>query len=313
MAIINGTTADNGPNELRGTIFADEIYGLARQRLADRLRRRRRARGRRRRRRAVRQLRVRLRELSQLNQGVAVDLAVQHATGGHADGRPALQHRGRDRLGLRGHAGRRRWRNVLRGEGGNDALYGAGGQRPARGRWRQRRPVRRARATTSCVAAPGSTRAIFGDSVSAVVADLASGTASGASSGNDRLFGIENLERHGVRRPARRQRRRQRPVRRAAAPTCSPGGAAPTGSTTTGQDDSSPTAPDLILDFSRAQGDKIDLAEHRRQRARDRQPGVHVHRPGPVHGRGPAALLPAGRRHLRRGQHRRRPCPARTW
>ena len=71
-------------------------------------------------------------------------------------------------------------------------------------------------------------------------------------------------------------------------------------------DDSTPAAPDLIRDFSRAQGDRIDL---RGIDANEQASGNQAFKfigQAAVHGRGPAPLLPAGRRHVHRGQHRRR-------
>ena len=91
------------------------------------------------------------------------------------------------------------------------------------------------------------------------MADLASGTASGDAEYRQRPP-VQHREplRHASRRPARRQRRGQRPdrlLRRGCADRA--GRRRPV--RLRDRYDSAPKAPDRILDFSRAQGDRIDL------------------------------------------------------
>ena len=193
MAIISGTdSADNGPYELRGTIFADEIYGLAGNYSlvgfdsddllvggadADEL---------------YGGYGFDLASYRSSDQGVAVDLEFSDATGGHATGDQLYSIEGV--IGsafvdtLVGDDGR----NVLRGEAGNDGLNGEGGDDRLEGGGGNDGLFGSA-GNDELRGGAGIDSAIFGDSVSAVVADLASGTASGASSGNDRLFSIERL------------------------------------------------------------------------------------------------------------------------
>ena len=127
------------------------------------------------------------------NAGVSVDLTNGNIDGGHAAGDLLLNIEG-----VIGSA----YGDWFFGNAGRNVLRGQGGQRHARGRGRRRRAAWRQRDRHRLVQHVGA----------AVVADLASGTASGE--GIDRLFGIENLTGGGRRRRARRQRRRQRADRR---------------------------------------------------------------------------------------------------
>ena len=186
---------------------------------------------------------------------------------------------------------------------GDDALYGEGGERsdqtaaPATTGWtaatattgwrRQRR--RRARGRRR-----RRHRQLRERRSAGVVADLASGTAQGGGHGSDRLSGIENLEGTHLRRPARR--RRAGPTRWTGASGADVldgrGGADRFVYHYTGE--STAAAPDLHPRLQPQAGRPDRPFRRRPERAGGRRPGVPVHRPGPVHGRGPGALLPAG-------------------
>jgi Ca2+-binding RTX toxin-like protein len=132
--------------------------------------------------------------------------------------------------------------DLLDGGAGNDNLEGDPGNDELRG------------------GAGSDTASFFDDfSTAGVRADLASGVASGVDIGNDRLFGIENLTggRHN-----------DLLFGNDGANVLTGDG---DGDTLTGRggadrfnydyvDQSRPNAPDLIQDFNRAQGDRIDLA-----------------------------------------------------
>jgi Ca2+-binding RTX toxin-like protein len=171
------------------------------------------------------------------NAAVRIDLINPNIGGGHAAGDILLNIEGvvGSAYGdfLFGNAAR----NVFSGQGGNDTLVGNDGDDELRGG-----------------GGIDTARFYFAD---AVVADLASGTATG--DGNDRLFGIENLVGGGL------------------GDELSGNGGANVltggfgGDFLTGRggadrfdynfrDDSLRNAPDLIQDFSRTQGDRIDLA-----------------------------------------------------
>ena len=107
----------------------------------------------------------------------------------------------------------------------------------------------------------GIDTAAFGSGgfVAGVVADLASGTAQGAYHGSDRLSGIENLE--GTLdddRLAGDKRANALDGRSGADVLEGRGGADQFVYHYTGE--STSAAPDLILDFSHKQGDRIDLS-----------------------------------------------------
>ena len=173
--------------------------------------------------------------------------------------------------------------DTLDGGDGNDFLEGGAGDDELRG-------------------GAGSDTASYGHfEASAVTVDLVAGTASGAFTGNDRLFSIESAR--GTLQAdwlAGTDGANMLDGIRGADTLVGRGGADQF--VYQSRYESTPTAPDRILDFSRAQGDKIDLALHGRQRAGDGRPGVRVHRPGAVHGSGPAPFLPAERRYHHRGQ-----------
>jgi len=171
------------------------------------------------------------------NAAVAVDLNNGNMAGGHAAGDLLLNIEGL--IGsaygdvLFGNAGR----NVLRGEAGNDTLFGIGGD-------------------DELLGGSGIDTASFHFG-GAVVADLAGGTASGQ--GNDRLSGVENLIGSSGG---------DHLAGNGAANVLTGGAGADFLVGRAGADrydynetnDSRLATPDLIQDFSRAQGDRIDLA-----------------------------------------------------
>ena len=197
-------------------------------------------------------------------------------------------------------------RNVLRGEGGDDVLGGLGGDDTLDGGGGNDL-LDGGAGNDGCAAAPGSTPPASTTSPPAAWWPTSPPAPPRAATpiGSDRLFGIENLQgtiyddRLAGNAGANR-------LDGSAAPTCWSGGAAPTGSSTTRRYDSTPDGAGPHPRLQPRAGRPDRPARHRRQRAGERQPGVPVHRPGPVHGRRPAPLLPAGRRHGRRGQHDRR-------
>ena len=263
-----------------------------------------------RRRRAVGRLRVRLRELRASPAGVQISLTYDSgAARRRRPGRPLLQHRGRDRLRLRrltcyGND----QSNIFRGEGGDDLLSCGGltaAATTAAGGGRRRTTGWTAAPATTCSrAAPGST-----PPTSAQLQPRGRGgrprrgTAYGGDPvGSDRLSGIENLQGTLYERPARRRRRGQRAGRGAGRRRAGRAGrrrpvrlrARPTTACPRRRTSSSTSAA------SRATGSTSPAST---PTSRRRRPGVPVHRPGPVHRRRPGPLLPAGRRHDRRGQH----------
>jgi Ca2+-binding RTX toxin-like protein len=159
--------------------------------------------------------------------------------------------------------------NVLRGGGGDDALHGeAGDDRLDAGAGSDRMDGGtgddRLEAGTGddvVEGGAGDDTATFGSTGfnAGVAADLAGGTAQGAYHGNDRLAGIENLE--GTLyddRLAGDKRANALDGRSGADALEGRGGADRFVYHYTGE--STAAAPDLILDFSRKQGDRVDLS-----------------------------------------------------
>ena len=149
-------------------------------------------------------------------------------------------------------------RNVFRGEGGDDQLGGLGGADTLDGGGGNDL-LEGGAGDDELRGGAGVDTASFYNYAGGVVADLASGTATGGDFvGSDRLFGVENLggtpyvDRLAGNSGANRLH------------------GSFDGDTLVGRGgadrfvywsgDSSSTAPDRILDFSRAQGDRIDLA-----------------------------------------------------
>ena len=130
--------------------------------------------------------------------------------------------------------------DTLNGGNGNDVLIGSGGDDELRG-------------------GAGIDRLEFGYVAGGVVADLAAGTATGGpGAGNDRLFGIENLVGTPLGdRLAGNGGTNVLTGSYGADLLVGRGGADRFDFNY--RDESDPKAPDRILDFSRMQGDKIDL------------------------------------------------------
>ena len=239
------------------------------------------------------------------NVDVYVDLMNgQNTHGGHAQGDLLLNIEGvigsayGDRIF--GDAGR----NVLRGQGGDDQLYGRGDNDTLDGGGGND-ILDGGAGTNELRGGSGIDTALFSDAGTGVAAYLASGFAY-AGGGISHLFGIENLAggRYG-----------DDLVGNGGANVLTGGEG---GDFLVGQGgadrfdynlkyDSLLAAPDLIQDFTRTQGDRIDLAAIDARESVTGNQTLQLHRPGPVHGRRPGALLPAGRRHLHRGQHQQRP------
>ena len=152
-------------------------------------------------------------------------------------------------------------------------------QRHAPRRRRQRLPGRRRRRTTSCAAAPATTPPTTPTRREAVMVDLASRHAPRRRRGGDRLSGIENLlgtfynDRLAGNAAANR-------LEGARAPTCSPGGAAPTGSSTARRTTACPRRPTASSTSAARQGDKIDLASIDANEQATGNQAFTVHRPG---------------------------------
>lgn len=277
MAIITGTNA--GDPDLRGTDLADRVYGLGGDDAIVGLR--------------GDDLLEGGAGADQLYGGDGFDLASYQASpagvtvymsspyaaeGGEAAGdllydmegavgsayRDILYGNGVDNV-LRGGGGG----DVLGDDGGNDALYGeAGGDRLSAGAGSDRLDGgvgddRLEAGVGDDVLQGGAgidTAAFESTGFNAgVVADLAGGAAQGAYHGSDRLAGIENLEGtlHDDRLAGDR-RANALDGRSGADVLEGRGGADRFVYRYTGE--STPAAPDRIVDFSRKQGDRIDLA-----------------------------------------------------
>lgn len=192
--------------------------------------------------------------------GVNVDLANFGFGGGHAEGDMLFNIQGviGSTYGDLLFGGDER--NVLRGEAGNDILVGMGGDDRLEG-GNGNDFLTGGADNDELRGGAGIDTANFGvDSAEYVLADLASGTASGAGVGNDHLFGIENLV--GTDGDDGLRGNNGANVLEGsflADDLAGRGGADRFDYNFT--DDSNPKAPDTILDFSRVQGDKIDLAD----------------------------------------------------
>jgi Ca2+-binding RTX toxin-like protein len=133
-------------------------------------------------------------------------------------------------------------RNVLRGGGGNDFLSGGPGNDQLQG-------------------GAGNDSISYADTSEGVVVDLAAGTATGgASIGSDHLSSIENVGGTYYNDRLTGTEGANRLAGLGGADVLAGGGGADRfvyGQTS----DSLPATPDRILDFSRSQGDRIDLVE----------------------------------------------------
>ena len=135
----------------------------------------------------------------------------------------------------------------IRGQAGNDLLYGGNGNDSLNG----------GAGDDELRGGAGSDYAVFYDDLP-VVADLASGTATGASSGTDRLFDIENLVGTVFDDVLRGNSGANMLQGYWGGDVLEGRGGADRFSYIATQE-STPAAPDLILDFGRGKGDKIDL------------------------------------------------------
>ena len=151
-------------------------------------------------------------------------------------------------------------RNVFRGEAGTDRLIGlAGNDRLEGGGGNDN--LNGGAGNDELLGDAGIDTAYFNGSAGFVVADLATGTASGGPDvGSDSLAGIENLDGtiYNDRLAGNAGANRLRGIE-GADELVGRGGADRFGYGYT--EESTPTAPDRIRDFSRSQGDKIDLAD----------------------------------------------------
>ena len=279
MAIITGTNGDDKYRRLElGTNLADEIYGLAGNDSlvgfdGDDL-----LEGGRRRRRAVRRLRVRLCELPRLGRGRLRLPQLGLWRRRRRQGRPLYSIEGVIGSAYADHLVGNDQRNVLRGEGGADGLSAAAATTcstavAATTVWTA------APATTSCAAAPAPTPPTSATPRRRSWSISPAGTGFGGDA-EATACSASRTSRHALRRPARRQRRGQR-----AAPALRRGCAdrARRRRPVRLQPDQTTARPDGAGPHPRLQpgaGRQDRPRDHRRQRAGERQPGVHVHRPG---------------------------------
>jgi Ca2+-binding RTX toxin-like protein len=255
MAAINGTNANNN---LNGTNLADQIFGLAGNDIligfdgddvleggkgADQL---------------FGSSGLDIASYRSSGAGVHVYLAIPQASGGDATGDSLFSIEGVIGSAFADELVGDSQRNVLRGESGADTLSGLEGDDTLDGGGGNDLFSGGAGDDELRGGAGIDTADFFGDT--GVVADLASGTASGSETGNDRLLGIEHL---------RGSNQGDQLAGNGGANTLSSHRAADTLIGRGGADrfdfdywqDSSRGAPDRILDFSRAQGDRIDLRD----------------------------------------------------
>jgi Ca2+-binding RTX toxin-like protein len=194
--------------------------------------------------------------------GVYVNLLAFEASDGDAEGDHLYSIEGMRGSAFQDNLHGDDYRNILYGEGGADILRGGGGNDTLHG-GAGNDFLEGGPGTDELRGDAGIDTASFyhvnEDTTGAgVVADLASGTASGAFTGNDRLFGIENL---------RGTLYADRLAGNSGANVLEGLYGADVLIGRDGADrfvyhstfDSTLAAPDRVLDFSRAQGDKIDL------------------------------------------------------
>jgi Ca2+-binding RTX toxin-like protein len=194
------------------------------------------------------------------SQGVVVNLASFYVAGGHAEGDQLYSIEGVIGSAFADQLVGGDGRNVLRGEGGSDALFdfgadddllvGGGGNDLLFG----------GLGADELRGGAGIDTASYARSMEAVLVDLAAGRGVGGEAEGDRLFGIENLV--GTRFGDQLAGNSGANVLNGYAGAdvlLGRGGA--DRFDYDHQDFSNPKAPDRILDFSRAQGDRIDLAD----------------------------------------------------